>query len=658
VARYRQREVAVEGEKGEGRGERGSRAAMRLAIAIAALCAAAAVVGAQDAQQPTPTFRSEASYVQLPVRVLDARGEFVSGLTQSDFQLLEDGRPQTITAFSAVSIPILPGDPAPDVPLAAVDPVASNDATQVDGRVYLFVLDNRAGSDSATLKVRQVVRGFISDRLSANDLAAVTMTGAGRGQTFTRNRRLLRDAVDRFISDPQPESGVHGVLNVIANTAEWMGSIQGRRKALVLVTPGQICALSDPECNEGLRHALRMAVQSDVSIYTVDPRGLVATQGAPAEESDRPAAFSPAITSGPLDGARYLADASGGFAIANTNNLSAGFERIVRENSSYYLLGYYSTNPIADGRMRKNGVTVARRGLQVVHRGGYVAPAVPTSAEPPVAASVDEQLRRLAASGLGLPVSAMPLRVAAAPFLSAGGTSRVAVVVEMPPEGLRPTDEDGRYRLNVGLAVVLADRDGKSVASDEPNIELSVPSAAGHKIMAQGVRLVSRIRVPPGTYQMWVGAVQTPSGLRGSVVTEIEVPDFDRHPLALSGIAVTTSAATRMYTARTDDLLDDVLGAPPVAHREFAVDSDLWIYGEIYDHRSGAGDVTASVTVTSTDGKLVYQTPFEPAPVQFGHLGRIPLTELGVGSYVATIEARSATPEPVSAMRTMAFRVK
>lgn len=632
---------------------------MRLAIAIAALCAAAAVVVAQDAPQPTPTFRSEANYVQLPVRVLDARGEFVSGLAQSDFLLTEDGRPQTITAFSAAIIPILPGDPAPDVPLAAVDPVASNDATQVDGRVYLFVLDNRAGSESATLKVRQVVRGFISDRLSANDLAAVTMTGAGRGQTFTRNRRLLHDAVNRFASDPHPDSdGARGVLNVVANTAEWLGAIKGRRKALVLVTPGQICALSDPECNEGLRHALRMAVQSDVSIYTVDPRGLVATHGAPAEESDRPTAFSAAITSGPLDGARYLADASGGFAIANTNNLSAGFERIVRENSSYYLLGYYSTNPNADGKMRKHGVTVARRGLQVVHRGGYVAPAVPTSAEPPVVASVDEQLRRLAASGLGLPVSAMPLRVAAAPFLSAGGTSRVAVVVEMPPEGLRPTDEDGRYRLNVGLAVVLADRDGTSVASDEPNIELSVPSAAGHTITAQGVRIVSRIRVPPGTYQMWVGAVQTPSGLRGSVVTEIEVPDFDRHPLALSGIAVTTSAATRMYTARTDDLLDDVLGAPPVAHRDFAVDSDLWIYGEIYDHRSGAGDVTASVTVRSTDGKLVYQTPFEPAPVQFGHLARIPLTELGAGSYVATIEARSATPEPVSAMRTVAFRVK
>lgn len=628
-------------------------------VALAWLVAISVAVRAQDGQQPTPTFRSEANYVQLPVRVLDARGEFVSGLTQSDFRLSEDGKPQTITAFSAVNIPIILNDStAPNLPLAAVDPVASNEATQVDGRVYLFVLDNRLGSESATLKLRQVVRGFISDRLSANDLAAVTMTGAGRGQTFTRNRRLLHEAVDRFVSDPQPESGVHGVLNVIANTAEWMGSIKGRRKALVLVTAGQICGLSNPECHEGLRHALRMAVQSDVSIYAVDPRGLVATDGAPAETAERPAEFSMDLTGDPIDGARYLAEASGGFAIANTNNLSGGFERIVRENSSYYLLGYYSTNPNADGRTRRNDVTLARRGMQVVHRAGYVAPRTPTPAEQPAVASVDEQLRRLAASGLGLPVSAMALRVAAAPFLSAGGTSRVAVVVEMPPEGLRPTDEDGRYRLDVGLAIVLSDRDGMSVGSDEPKIELNLPSPAGQKITAQGLRIVSRVRVRPGTYRLWVGAVQTPSGLRGSVMTEIDVPDFDRHPLALSGIAVTTSVAGRMFTARTDELLDDVLGAPPVAHRDFSLDSDLWIYGEIYDHRPDAGDVAASVIVKSAEGTLVYETPFEPAPVQFGHLARIPLKELGAGSYVATIEAWSAKPEPVSALRTVAFRVK
>ena len=69
-------------------------------VAIAALAIIGGVgIGAQN-PQPAPTFRSEIDYVQIPVRVLDARGQFVHGLTQSDFQILEDGVPQTITAFS------------------------------------------------------------------------------------------------------------------------------------------------------------------------------------------------------------------------------------------------------------------------------------------------------------------------------------------------------------------------------------------------------------------------------------------------------------------------------------------------------------------------------------------------------------------------------
>ena len=61
-------------------------------LGIIAAASTGALLYAQDAPQPAATFRSEINYVQIPARVLDARGEFVSGLTQSDFQILEDGR--------------------------------------------------------------------------------------------------------------------------------------------------------------------------------------------------------------------------------------------------------------------------------------------------------------------------------------------------------------------------------------------------------------------------------------------------------------------------------------------------------------------------------------------------------------------------------------
>lgn len=354
-------------------------------------------IGAQS-PQPAPTFRSEINFVQIPVRVLDARGEFVSGLTQSDFQIFEDGQAQAITSFSAVEIPSIPADATvPDAPLAAIDTVASNDSVEVDGRIYVFVLDNQLMKPDIALRTRHIVRGFIRDYLQANDVAAVVFTGAGRGQQFTRSRRLLNAAIGRLVSDPdQTDDSSHRSMSVIADTARSLGAIRGRRKALVLMSPSPICSMSTDVrdatsiCREDARYALRAAMQSDVSIYTIDPRGLNTSERSRAEHdnpnstdgidhaSNSAAARSAFVAArsesrGPDDAARYLAEESGGFAVVNTNSLSEGFARVVRENSSYYLLGYYSTNTGADGKVRRNEIKVSRPGVRVVHRASYHA---------------------------------------------------------------------------------------------------------------------------------------------------------------------------------------------------------------------------------------------------------------------------------------------
>lgn len=354
-------------------------------------------IGAQN-RQPAPTFRSEIHFVQIPVRVLDSRGEFVSGLTQSDFQIFEDGQAQVITSFGAVEIPSRPADvTVPDASLEAIDTVASNDSVEVDGRVYVFVLDNQLMRPDIALRTRHIVRGFIRDYLQSTDIAAVVFTGRGRGQHLSRNRRLLDDAIGRLVSDPdQTDDSSHRSMSVIADTAKSLGAIRGRRKALVLMSPSPICSLSTDVrdetsiCREDARYALHSAMQSDVTIYTIDPRGLNTSERSRAEHdipnstdgidhaSNAAAARSAFVAGrsesrGPDDAARYLAEESGGFAVVNTNSLSEGFARVVRENSSYYLLGYYSTNNNADGKVRRNEITVARPGVRVVHRTTYRA---------------------------------------------------------------------------------------------------------------------------------------------------------------------------------------------------------------------------------------------------------------------------------------------
>src|SRR6186997_457192 len=59
-----------------------------------------------DPQQPGLTFRAEINYVEVDARVVDAQGRFVTTLTEKDFQLFEDGKPQKVSTFSLVNIPV------------------------------------------------------------------------------------------------------------------------------------------------------------------------------------------------------------------------------------------------------------------------------------------------------------------------------------------------------------------------------------------------------------------------------------------------------------------------------------------------------------------------------------------------------------------------
>ena len=85
----------------------------RLFITLLLTAAGAATVASQQAPtEPVPpvTFRAEVNYVEVDASVTDQQGRLVTDLGQTDFEVLEDGRPQKIAAFSLVTLPI---EPAP-----------------------------------------------------------------------------------------------------------------------------------------------------------------------------------------------------------------------------------------------------------------------------------------------------------------------------------------------------------------------------------------------------------------------------------------------------------------------------------------------------------------------------------------------------------------
>src|SRR5437870_3215130 len=148
----------------------------------------------------TPTFRVNVEFVEVDAVVTDGNGQFVRGLTKDDFQIFEDGKPQPITTFSIVDIPV----ERLQRPLYAANPiepdVASNDQP-FEGRIYVMVIDDLHTYFARTPRVRAAAREFIQQHFGANDLMAVVHTAgpSDASQEFTSNKRLLLAAVDRTI---------------------------------------------------------------------------------------------------------------------------------------------------------------------------------------------------------------------------------------------------------------------------------------------------------------------------------------------------------------------------------------------------------------------------------------------------------------------------
>jgi len=386
---------------------------------VVALLAGVPLSG-QAPQPPaqTPTFRVEVNYVEIDARATDAQGNFVADLTENDFQILEDGAPQLIKVFTRVNLPVEHQDPLL-FKTAPIEPDVRSNREEFNGRVFVLVLDDLQTDFRRSTRVRRAAREFIERYVAANDLAAVVYTGgvANYGQEFTNSRARLIASVEKFSGNKlqselmsklddyyraqqmgqqpkdinQAERGhkARNSLITLKNLAQYLSNVRGRRKAVVWFGEGIDYDMDNPFTPDSnilrdtMKDAIAEATRAGVSFYGVDARGL----GAGLDEvmdigslpADDPAFASPSTiiqneVRRAQDQIRVLSEETGGFAIINQNDFSSGFERIVADNSTYYVLGYYPTNDKRDGRFRKVEVRVKRPGVKVQARNGYTAP--------------------------------------------------------------------------------------------------------------------------------------------------------------------------------------------------------------------------------------------------------------------------------------------
>ena len=692
------------------------------AALLAVVVAAAVVQGQQPAPSPGPSFRVEVNYVELDASVTDAQGNVVTTLTAEDFEVLEDGRPQKVTAFSLVNLPIARAER----PLFAAQPIEADVQTneQVEGRIYLIVLDDLHIDPARGVRVRMAVRRFIEQNFGTNDLAAIAYTSgrAGDTQDFTNNTRLLLRAVDRFTGRKLPSSTVEqlssfsvgpggvtagadtfkeerpfrarNVMNTIRKLAEFMGGVRGRRKAMVLVSEGvdyDIYAATGPEGSTAsallsdTHDAIAAATRGNVVIYAVDPRGLATgTEDLVAVGSTLPdSGLGPESIAGEQrraqDSLRVLAASTGGFAAVNRNDVDAAFGRLVTENSSYYLLGYYPLNDRRNGRFRKIEVRVKRPGLQVRARSGYYEPRGRTPAPPARTALVAPAIADALASPI--PMSRVPVKVFAAPFKGAAPNASLAITIELDPTQLDFVEKDGTFNERLEVAYAALDTNGKIFPGSTHAVDLAMKPETFERVKARGFRVLTQMDLPPGRYQLRVAAGNA-GGKVGSVLYDIEVPDFYKGALAMSGIALTARSAREVATIRPKDPLADLLPGPATAAREFARGDLLALFTEFYENAPNAPahmlDFRAELRA---DGGRVVQSAADErsstelngpsaavgaargaAPARgiggYGFAAQLSLADVEPGLYVLHVEGRShqAGTEPVS--RDIQIRVR
>jgi len=359
---------------------------------------------------------------------------------------------------------------------------------------------------------------------------------------------------------------------------------------------------------DDLQETFRNLQRANVNVYPLDPRGLT----------------NEGIISDRIDSLRMFAEHTGGRATVATNTPWEQVPQVFAENSSYYLLGIRPA-PGTSSRFRRIAVKVARPGADVRARSGYfVAPPGRRNAKQP---ATDFEKAFAGA----LPSGTLPLDVTAAPFAAGHGKQGMVIVTTgvRRPVGATAAVEKLEVRTAAFDTSSLKER-----ASQRQTAEITLrPHATGER----RVEIHSRLAVPPGRYEIR-SAAEAP-GSAGGVFIQVDVPDFSKARLSLSGLVLGSNI-------QPPDVLAGVLPLVPTATRVFSPSAQIAAFLRVYQGgKDPLAPVQLRLRVLDASSRAAVEETITIDPARFGS-GRsadapfqLPLSRLGEGDYLLSAEA-------------------
>ncbi|MBI1739074.1 MAG: VWA domain-containing protein, partial [Acidobacteria bacterium] len=529
--------------------------------------------------------------VLIDVQVMGRDGKPVKGLKPENFKLLEDGKEQKVASFDYYDIETIETAGAVDqkpilVSLGAVAQPEKVRETVRDHRLIVLFFDMTSMQPDELLRAITAAQKYLREQMTPADLVGVVVFGNRLNvyANFTNDREFVLRAVARL--RPGKEAQLAGAVDNAAaageeavtedtgdaytadetefnifNTDRKLAAIEGLC-SLLRDIPGKKAVIefaggitqTGQENRSQLRSAVDAANRANVSLYTVDTRGLQAS--VPGGDASAGASAGTAMFSGAAvfrqaasrqDSRETLATLSqdtGGRAFFDMGDFKEVFEQVKEDASGYYLLGYYSANRQKDGKWRDVKVKVVAPGTKVRHREGYYA------AKDYTRFNTEDRERQLdEAMRAENPRVELPLAVEASQFRLNSDEVFVPVAVKLAASALDWAEKRGRRETEFDFAAEVRltlpqGRVGPVMGVMRDTVKVKLDSERFQQVSQRAIVYQGGFILAPGSYRLKFLARENESGRIGTFEQDLLIPMRQPERLELSTIMLSSQLET------------------------------------------------------------------------------------------------------------------
>ncbi len=595
-------------------------------------------------EQPKTSIRVTSELVLANVVVHDKKGNLVRDLKKEDFTLFEDGKKQNISTFDFENVDELETAGAAEKTVtgeagtaAPAGVLKKSDAPAMDARdrrVVVLFFDFSAMEPDQIDRCVDAAKKYINAQMRPADIVALVSlsTNMRVDLDFTDNKPKILSVLSSY-SSGQGEGFAAGDTGSAEGTAETSGSftpddtdyntfsadwkllaLQSTMQALGKITQKKSLiyfsngiSQTGTDNQSALRSATAAAVKNNVSIYTVDIRGLQAfPPGGEAQNASLhgQSAYSGAAVLNDLSGnaasqetLSTLAADTGGKAFFDTNDFGGVFSQVQKDTSAYYVLGFTSLNPLKDGHYRRLKVVVNRADLKLEYRPGYYA-----GRDYQHLNHADREAQMEDELAAELPQTDVPLYAGTAYFRQDESHYYLAVSLVVPGSQIPFVLEKDKDNATIDIIgeVRIGEKSRVPVGQLRDTVKLALDST--QQVRRKNVQYNTGFVLAPGNYHLKFIVRENQTGRMGSFETDVQIPDLRKAPLRMSSVVLSSLRAPVTNAPKkkvANPLIQDQTQLVPNVTHVFTRDQHLYLQYEIYDAAKGKVAVAPPAAATA-----------------------------------------------------------